>query len=67
MWFDNTGDQDTKRRPNRSVYNIEDIDRIIFFRLEEGCRTSGHKAMLFKEQCRLDMRKRPFSQRTINE
>ena len=30
-------------------------------------RTIGHKAALVKEQCRLDMRKYPFSQRVISE
>ena len=45
----------------------EDIDRNVFFKLREGCRTRGHKAALVKEQCRLDMRNYSFSQRVINE
>ena len=60
MWFDNTRDQETKRRPNRSVKIVkgyEDIDMNMFFKLKEGSRTRGHKAALVKEQCRLDMRK----------
>ena len=38
----------------------------MFFKLKEGSRTRGHKAVLVKEQCRLDMRKYSFSQRVIN-
>ena len=65
MWFDNTRDQETKRRPNRSVLNsdgYEDVDRNMFFKLKEGSRTRGHKTALVKEQCRLDIRKYSFSQ-----
>ena len=36
-------------------------------RLKRAGRIRGHKAVLVKEQCRLDMRKYPFSQRVINE
>ena len=39
----------------------------MFFKFKEGSRTRGRKAALVKEQCRLDMRKRSFSQRVINE
>ena len=70
MWFDNTRDQETKRRPNRSfkiVNGYEDVDRNMFFNLKEGSSIKGHKAALVKEQCRLDMRKYFFSQRVINE
>ena len=70
MWFDNTRDQETKRRPNKEfkiVNGYEDVDRDMFFKLKEGRRTRGHKAALVKEQCRLDMRKYSFSQRVINE
>ena len=35
--------------------------------LKLGSTTRGHKVTLIKEQCRLDMRKYSFSQRTINE
>ena len=45
----------------------EDVDWNMFFKLKEGSTTRGHKAALFKEQCRLDMRKYSFSQRVINE
>ena len=45
----------------------EDIDRHIFFKLEEGSRTRGHKAAVVKGQCKMDMRKDSFSQRTMNE
>ena len=49
------------------VNGYENIDRNILFKLKEGSRTRGHKAALVKEQCMLDMRKYPFSQRVINE
>ena len=49
------------------VNGYEDIDRNMFFKLTEGSRTRGHKAVLVKEQCRLDMKKYSFSQRVINE
>ena len=49
------------------VNGYEDVDRNMFFKLNEGSRTRGHKAALVKEQCRLDMRKYSFSQRVINE
>ena len=35
--------------------SYEDIDRSMFFKLKESSRTSGHKAALVKEQCRLDL------------
>ena len=31
---------------------IEDVDRNMFLKLNEGSRTRGHKAALVKEQCR---------------
>ena len=49
------------------VNGSEDVDRDMFFKLKEGSRTTGHKAALIKEQCRLDMRKYYFSLRVINE
>ena len=49
------------------VNGYEDVDRNVFFKLKEGSRTRGRKAPLFKEQCRLDMRKYSFSERVINE
>ena len=47
------------------VNGYEDIDRNMFFKLKDGCRTKGHKAALVKEQYKLDMRKYSFSQRVI--
>ena len=49
------------------VNGYEDVDRNMFFKLEEGNRPRGQKAALVNEQCRLDMRKYSFSQRVINE
>ena len=49
------------------VNGYEDVDRNMFFKPKEGCRTRGHETALVKEQCRLDMRKCSFSQRVINE
>ena len=45
----------------------ENIDRNIFFSLKKDNRTRGHEVTLAKDQCRLDIRKYSFSQRTINE
>ena len=45
----------------------ENIDRNMFFSLKKDSRTRGHKVKLVKDQCRLDIRKHSFSQRTINE
>ena len=39
----------------------------IFFSLKKDIRTRGHAVTLVKNQCRLDIRKYSFSQRTINE
>ena len=53
------------------VFNIlkgyENIDRNMFFSLKKDSRTRGRVVKLVKEQCRLDIRKHPISQRTINE
>ena len=49
------------------VNGYKDVDRNMFFKLQEGSRTRGQKTALVKEQCRLDMRKYSFSQRVINE
>ena len=43
----------------------ENIDRNIFFSVKEERRTRGKT--LAKKQCRLDIRKFSFSQRTVNE
>ena len=45
----------------------ENIDRNMFFSLMKDSRTRGHEVKLVKDQCRLDIRKYSFSQRTINE
>ena len=45
----------------------EPIDRNMFFSLKKDSRTRGHEVKLVKDQCRLDIRKHSFSQRTINE
>ena len=39
----------------------------IFFSLKKDSRSRGHVVTLIKYQCRLDIRKYSFSQRTINE
>ena len=39
----------------------------IFFSLKKDSTTRGHEVKLVKDQCRLDIRKYYFSQRTINE
>ena len=39
----------------------------IFFSVNEGRRTRGHGVTLANKQCRLDIRKHSFSQRTVNE
>ena len=44
----------------------ENIDRNMFFSLKKDSRTRGHKVNLVKDQCRVDIRKHSFSQRTIN-
>ena len=40
---------------------------ICFFSLKKDSRTRGHEVKLVKDQCRLDIRKFSFSQRTVNE
>ena len=45
----------------------ENIDRNMFFSLKNDSRTRGHEVKLVKNQCRLDIRKHSFSQRTIND
>ena len=53
------------------VFNIlngyENIERNIFFTVKEERRTRGHGVTLAKKQCRLDIRKHLFSQRTVNQ
>ena len=45
----------------------ENIDRNMFFSLKKDSRTRGHEVKLVKDQCKLDIRKYSFSQRTIIE
>ena len=45
----------------------ENIDRNIFFLLKKDSRTRGYEVTLVKDQCRLDIRKYLYSQRTINK
>ena len=45
----------------------ENIDIIFFFIVKEERRARGHGVTLAKKQCRLDIRKFSFSQRTVNE
>ena len=50
------------------IYNgYENIDRNMFFLLKKNSRTRGYEVTLIKDQCRLDIRKYSFSQRTIYE
>ena len=49
------------------LHGYENIDRNMFFSLKKDSRTRGHEVKLVKDQCRLDIRKHSFSQRTINE
>ena len=39
----------------------------IFFLMQKDSRTRGHEVTLVSDQCRLDIRKYSFSQRTMNE
>ena len=43
------------------------VDRNMFFSLKKDSRTRGHEVKLVMYQCRLDIRKFLFSQRTRNE
>ena len=43
------------------------LTEILFFPPKEERRTRGHGITLAKKQCRLDIRKCSFSQRTVNE
>ena len=51
----------------KMLNGYENIDRNMFFSLKKDSRTSGHEVKLVKDQCRLDIKKYLFSQRTINE
>ena len=51
----------------KMLNGYKNIDRNIFFSLKKDNRTRGHKVTLVKDQCRIDIRKYSFSQRTIDE
>ena len=51
----------------KMLNGYENIHRNIFFTVKEERRTRGHGVTLAKRQCRLDIRKFSFSQRTVNE
>ena len=44
---------------------MKKLIEICFFSLKKDSRTRGHGVKLVKDQCRLDIRKSSFSQRTI--
>ena len=66
MWFNNTRNQKIERR-YKILNGYENIDRNIFFTVKEERMTRGHGVTLAKKQCRPDIRKFSFSQRTVNE
>ena len=43
------------------------VNQEYFFTVKEERRTRGHGVTLAKKQCRVDIRKFSFSQRTVNE
>ena len=45
----------------------ENVDRYVFLSLKKDSRTRGHEVKLVQDQCRFDIRKYSFSQKTINE
>ena len=51
----------------KTLNGYKNIDRNMFFSLKVDSRTRGLEVQLVKDQCRLDIRKYSFSQRTINE
>ena len=69
MWFNNSRDKEV-REDQIEIFKIlngyENIDRNMFLSLKKDSRTRGHEIKLTKDQCRLDIRKFSFSQRTIN-
>ena len=70
MWFNNSRER-RLRGDQIEVFKIlngyENIDRNMFFSLKKDSRTRGHEVKLVNDQCRLDIRKYSFSQRTLNE
>ena len=51
---------------SKILNGYENVDTDIVFSLKKD-RTRGHEISLVKDQCRLDIRKCSFSQKTINE
>ena len=51
----------------KTLNGYENIKRNIVFLVKEERRSRGHGVTLAKKQCRLDIRKFSFSQRTVNE
>ena len=49
------------------IFNGYEILIEMFFSLKKDSRTRGHEVKLVKDQCRLEIRKYSFVQRTINE
>ena len=43
------------------------INKNVLFSLKKDSKTGGHEVKLVKDQCRLDIRKYSFSQRTTND
>ena len=58
---------ETMSKMSKILNGYENIERNIFFSVKEERTTKGHAVTLTKNQCRLDMRKYSFSQRTVNE
>ena len=52
---------------DKILNGYENVDRNIFFTVKEEKSTRGYGVTLAKKQCRLDIRKFSFSQRTVNE
>ena len=58
---------ETRRFRGDQIEVFKILNGYMFFSLKKDSRTRGHEVKLVKDQCRLDIRKRSFSQRTINE
>ena len=67
--LDNASDEVSISTTNHieKYLHTTNIDISIFVSLKKDSRTRGHEITLVKDQCRLDIRKYSFSQRTINQ